>query len=35
MITQRSQPSIMVGRARVNLPAGGFLQATVAGEGAQ
>ena len=32
MIAQRSAPSIMIGRARVNLPAGAFLQATVAGE---
>lgn len=32
LVAQRSQPSIMVGKARVNLPAGAFLQATAAGE---
>src|SRR5262249_36332958 len=32
LVAQRAQPSIMVGKARVNLPAGAFLQATAAGE---
>ena len=32
LVAQRAQPSIMVGKAHVNLPAGAFLQATVAGE---
>lgn len=32
LVAQRAQPSIMVGKARVNLPAGAFLQATGAGE---
>jgi 23S rRNA (uracil1939-C5)-methyltransferase len=32
MVAQRAQPSLMIGKARVNLPAGAFLQATVAGE---
>ena len=32
LVSQRSQPSIMIGTARVNLPAGAFLQATAAGE---
>lgn len=32
LIAQRAAPSIMIGRARVTLPPGSFLQATVAGE---
>jgi 23S rRNA (uracil1939-C5)-methyltransferase len=32
LVSQRAQPSIMMGKARVNLPAGAFLQATTAGE---
>ena len=32
LVSQRSQPSIMIGTARVNLPTGAFLQATAAGE---
>jgi 23S rRNA (uracil1939-C5)-methyltransferase len=32
LIAQRSAPTVMIGRARVTLPAGSFLQATVAGE---
>ncbi|MFL5098072.1 MAG: class I SAM-dependent RNA methyltransferase [Xanthobacteraceae bacterium] len=32
LIAQRATPSVMVGRARVTLPPGSFLQATVAGE---
>ena len=32
LVTQRAVPSVMIGRARVALPPGGFLQATVAGE---
>lgn len=32
LVAQRAQPSIVIGKARVNLPAGAFLQATVAGE---
>lgn len=34
MIVQRHPPSIAIGRARVALPAGSFLQATAAGEAA-
>ena len=34
MIVQRQPPTIAVGRARVTLPPGSFLQATAAGEGA-
>ena len=32
LIAQRSAPTVMVGRARVTLPPGAFLQATAAGE---
>ena len=32
MVAQRAQPSIAIGKARVNLPPGAFLQATAAGE---
>ena len=32
LIAQRSTPTVMAGRARVTLPPGSFLQATVAGE---
>lgn len=32
LIAQRSAPTVMIGRVRVTLPAGGFLQATAAGE---
>ncbi len=33
-VVQRSAPTVVFGRARVTLPPGGFLQATVAGEAA-
>jgi 23S rRNA (uracil1939-C5)-methyltransferase len=32
LVAQRATPTVMIGRARVPLPAGGFLQATAAGE---
>jgi 23S rRNA (uracil1939-C5)-methyltransferase len=32
LVSQRVPPSIMIGKARVNLPPGAFLQATAAGE---
>ena len=32
LIAQRATPTVMIGRARVALPPGGFLQATEAGE---
>ena len=32
LIAQRAPPTVMIGRARVTLPPGSFLQATVAGE---
>jgi 23S rRNA (uracil1939-C5)-methyltransferase len=34
LIVQRAAPTVMIGRARVNLPPGAFLQATAAGEAA-
>jgi 23S rRNA (uracil1939-C5)-methyltransferase len=34
IVAQRAAPTVMMGRVRVTLPAGGFLQATTAGEAA-